>query len=147
MGMKKEKDAPYYGKSVVKGLIPLQPRQHYKYETTFDDTCACIMRHNPKVNRITLLHYGDFPIAGKRIVRKGRWYYFKWGKRLIYIKVIRVRMPEGFYETPITRISPIEVRPLDPELVKKLTKTIVDENYVGDAKIEWKTFKWEDNKQ
>lgn len=129
----------------IQRRIHLQPRQHNKTVTMFDEACACIMRHNPKANRIVLLRHSQMPpLSGKKIVRKGRWYYFKWGKRLIYIKVIRVNMPEGFYETEVSRVhSSVELKPLDPEQIKKLTAT-PDSSYIGDAKIEWKVFKWED---
>ena len=69
-------------------------------------------------------------------IKKGRWLYIKYRRRIVFVRYIKINKPKGFNEVKISRncsFNPIEIRP---------TTAVSNKAF----EIQWKEFEFEPKK-
>ena len=113
-------------------------RRIYGDGSRIEKVFSRIMKANPDTTRLCYA-YKDTPLqVGGRIVKKKRWYYFKWKKKLIYIKVVHIKDQGENHTCVVHHNLDVALKPLNPELIKVLTS----EEEKSDVKLEWEVFEW-----
>jgi len=92
------------------------------------------VQNRPDSNKIVVLCYNDCNILKHHphVIRKGRWFYYKNGDKLIYIKIVVVNQPTGEYQRK------------EPELHDWVREAFEKRDADAAFKIIWK--KWEEQK-
>lgn len=77
-------------KTILKARKPM-------FYDLFIESCETIIKNCPDTTVIEVftIHQNLKLKETEKIVRKGRWYYYKHGKKLIYIRIVKPSLPKG----------------------------------------------------
>ena len=100
-----------------------------------DEAVQKLIKTNPNVTSIELFFLNndllDLIKNNPNVIRKGRWLYYKYNNKLLYIRICKFKEPKGFKTFKATRLK--------PELVDYLTKHKPVSN--GSFEIKWDEYK------
>ena len=102
-----------------------------------DKAVHTLMKENPNYTTIEALCRGDLEDVIKsnpNVIRKGRWLYYNYNGKLIYIRILKFKEPTGHKTVHYSKV-------MNPKLVHYLTENMGDKQREAALyDVVWKTF-------